>query len=82
MPTCPYGVQTSFEPRNCPCAQRITDCEETAQAQKNELKEVKTMIRSPQVTVAFITLFGSLFCGFMGFLGVVLGPLIRSYFGV
>ncbi|MDD5486812.1 MAG: hypothetical protein PHW65_04595 [Dehalococcoidales bacterium] len=82
MSTCPYGVQTSFEPRQCPCEQRITEAEEGIVDQKKQLKEVREMIRSPQITVALIAAFSGIFCGFMGFVGVVFGPVVKAWLGL
>jgi len=81
MANCPYGALTNFEPRECPCEQRITAAEEAIAEQKKQLKELLDMIRSPQVTVALIAAGSGIFCGLMGFLGVTFGPLIRAWLG-
>jgi len=81
MPNCPYGAQTNFEPRQCPCEQRITDTEECLSEIKRQLKEVTGMVRPPQVTSALIMAGAGVFCGVMSFLGVILGPMIRIWLG-
>jgi hypothetical protein len=49
---------------------------------ETQMREVKTMLRNPAVTVAVITVMGGVFTGFMAFLGVVLGPVVRAWLGV
>jgi len=49
---------------------------------EKQMTEVKNMLKNPAVTVAMITAFGAMFTGFMAFMGVVLGPVVRAWLGV
>lgn len=66
MADCPYHKEHEF---------RISQLEE-------EQKKMKEAIRDPAVAVAIISVLGVCFNATMVLLGVVLGPVIRTYLGV
>ena len=73
-------------PENCPHHKeidyRIAENRRDIDSCRCDIKEIQKMMKSPALMVAVIGLIGTLFSGFMAFLGVVAGPVIRAWLGV